>query len=127
MYHVRPMPIAVFLPAQVFVNDSTSRTFLALLPDGGAPAIWHLIKRVDRVMLRHRLMPFYADPQPHVSLLWWSGDMREVIQQHMPQLQQLWGSLAGSWQCQVGLLYFFAVHHFVALCSCVVDWLAWQV
>eukprot|EP00892_Ulva_mutabilis_P007785 jgi/Ulvmu1/5379/UM022_0174.1 len=101
---------------QVFSNDNSSRAFLAVTPDRGAPAIRHLIKRVDRIMLRHRLQPFYDNPQPHVSLLWWSGDMRESIQNHLPRLQGLWSSLVGAWQCQASdiVLQFGHERHFIS-------------
>lgn len=99
------LTVQTSLNIQVFSNDSATRTFLALIPDGGSPEIVRLIKRVDRAMLRHRLQQFYSDPVPHVSLLWWNGDMQEAIKPHITALQQIWGSVVGSWCCQVRLVH----------------------
>lgn len=71
------------------------------MPDGGAPEIVCLIKRVDHVMLRHRLKQFYTDPHPHVSLLWWSGDIKETVQRHLDKFEQIWAASVGCWCCQV--------------------------
>lgn len=102
---------------QVFSNDSATRTFLALIPDDGSQEIVRLIKRVDCVMLRHRLQQFYCNPVPHVSLLWWSGDMKEALKSHISALQQIWTSMVGPWYCQVGLVH-HAQHFRLHVTSC---------
>ena len=63
--------------------------------------IVRVIRRVDAVLTRHRLQPFYEDPQTHVSLFWWLGDHRESLSLALPQLQQAWDALAVTWCVQV--------------------------
>lgn len=87
---------------QVFVNDECTRTFLALPLAAGRDPVLAMIRAVDTVLIRFRGAPYYADPQPHVSLLSWPGDLESQVTAQLDRLQSLCPEL-GKTRVQVRL------------------------
>jgi hypothetical protein len=88
---------------QIFVNEKGTRTFLAVTPGSvkACTLIVDLIRKVDKVLVWHRLQPFFASPRPHVSVLSWDGDCATVVQRQLHQLQQIWEASFRGWAVNV--------------------------
>jgi hypothetical protein len=89
---------------QILVNETQSRTFLSVGPSAGAEALHGLIGKVDSILLRHRLKPFYKPALPHVSLCWWDSDIHIDAERYLAKWQQLWLATNCVWTLTVGFV-----------------------
>ena len=93
-----------YLYVQVFVNESRTRTFLVAClckGDRSSKEVGILFPKVDKVLAYHHMRPFFSNPQPHVSIMWWAGDHQAAVEHNLPQLQQLWTRTVGPLACTV--------------------------
>lgn len=82
---------------EVYLNAQATRTFLAADVEDGKGAIIDAISRLDAVLPRFRLQPFFVQPRPHISLFWWLGDVRCQLEAVLPELQARWHTCIGKW------------------------------
>ena len=87
---------------QVFLNDTSTRTFIAVCPNHEhSKRLLQVVRTVDQVMLRHHLLPYYQPPRLHVSLCWLEGNVQLALESCSASLQQRWAQTCGSWAIQV--------------------------
>ncbi|KMZ64534.1 hypothetical protein ZOSMA_361G00140 [Zostera marina] len=73
---------------EVFINDDGTRSFLSLeVTGGGLFEITKLIRSVDVVYRLHGLPEFYENAQPHISLLWAIGNIRNTLKQAVKKVE----------------------------------------
>lgn len=58
---------------KIFMNDEKTRSFGSIMISQGKKAFVRLICMINRVLIDFRGLPFYENPEPHVSVAWHSG------------------------------------------------------
>ncbi|KAI3968225.1 hypothetical protein MKX01_018528 [Papaver californicum] len=73
-----------FAKAEVLVNDEQTRSFLAMeVVAGGLAEVTRQIQSVNEIYRFHNLPEFYKDPRPHISLLWASGNVSDLLKKRV--------------------------------------------
>ncbi|MCL7039569.1 hypothetical protein MKW94_009215 [Papaver nudicaule] len=68
----------------VFVNDVQTRSFLAMeVVAGGLAEVAKQIQSVNEIYRFHNLPEFYEDPRPHISLIWASGNVSDLLKKRV--------------------------------------------
>ncbi|KAI3918614.1 hypothetical protein MKX01_041934 [Papaver californicum] len=71
---------------EVFVNDEQTRSFLAMeVVAGGLAEVTRQIHSVNEIYRLHNLPEFYKDPRPHISLIWASGNVSDLLKKRVPE------------------------------------------
>ncbi|KAI3940384.1 hypothetical protein MKW98_024791 [Papaver atlanticum] len=72
---------------EVFVNDEQTRSFLAMeVVAGGLAEVTRQIQSVNEIYRFHNLPEFYKDPCPHISLLWASGNVSDLLKRRVTEV-----------------------------------------
>ncbi|GAQ83517.1 hypothetical protein KFL_001510200 [Klebsormidium nitens] len=71
---------------QAFVNDDSTRSFLALGTTHGTEQICEQVRLVNEAFAVHELPVFYKEPRPHVSVAW-------CLEERLADLKQICGTL----------------------------------
>ncbi|XP_058817360.1 U6 snRNA phosphodiesterase 1 [Topomyia yanbarensis] len=88
----------------IYVNEENTRTFLAVkVHDNSVGSLNKLVDKLNDCMRLYKLPEFYKDRSFHVSILWALGNKRQLLQENLPDLQQMFATFYEEEYCDMNL------------------------